>query len=390
MDRLRTQVGIVGAGPAGLVLGHLLTRAGIGNVILESRGRDHVERRVRAGVLEQQTVDLLDELGLGERMRREGLVHEGIELRFLGESHRIDMTALTGRAITVYGQHEIVKDLIAARVASAEPLRFDVSEVVLHGIEGDEPSIRFTHGDAEHELRCDVIAGCDGFHGISRPSIPAASLRTHERAYPFGWLGILARAAPSSHELVYCLHERGFALQSMRSPEISRLYLQCDPSDPIEDWSDDRIWSELSTRLGEVTEGPIVEKGITPMRSFVGEPMQWGRLFLAGDAAHIVPPTGAKGLNLAVADVRVLATGIERLLCHHDETALQGYSARCLQRVWRIQHFSNWMTSLLHRVDDDPFEYRLQLARLDEVCTTSSAATTLAGYYTGLPFAEAV
>ena len=388
MNRLRAQVGIVGAGPAGLLLGLLLTRAGIGNVIIETRSRDHVEQRVRAGVLEQQTVDLLDELGLGGRMRREGLVHEGIELRFLGESHRIDMTALTGRAITVYGQHEVVKDMIAARISSADALLFDVSDVSLHSIAGDDPSIRFAHDGAEHELRCDLIAGCDGFHGISRPSIPAASLRTHGRVYPFGWLGILARAAPSSRELIYCLHERGFALQSMRSPEISRLYLQCDPSDPIENWSDDRIWSEFSSRLGEVTEGPIIEKGITPLRSFVSEPMQWGRLFLAGDAAHIVPPTGAKGLNLAVADVRVLAAGIERSLCHKDDTALRGYSARCLTRVWRIQHFSNWMTSMLHRSGDDPFEYRLQLARLDEVCTTTSAATTLADYYTGLPFAE--
>jgi p-hydroxybenzoate 3-monooxygenase len=386
----RTQVGIVGAGPAGLLLGHLLKRTGIDSVVLETRSRDYVERRVRAGVLEQQTVDLLDELGLGERMRREGLVHDGIELRFGGESHRIDMTALTGRAITVYGQHEVVKDMIASRVASGQSLLFEVADVSLHGVESDAPAIRYTHDGAEHELRCDLIAGCDGFHGISRLAIPARVLSTFERVYPFGWLGILAKAAPSSQELIYCLHEDGFALQSMRSPEISRLYLQCDPSDPIEDWPDDRIWSELERRLGGVSEGAIIEKGITPMRAFVSEPMQWGRLFLAGDAAHIVPPTGAKGLNLAAADVRVLAAGIERLLCHGDGTELERYSARCLERVWRIQHFSNWMTSMLHRVGDDPFEYRLQLARLDEVCTSSSAATTLADYYTGLPFAEAV
>jgi p-hydroxybenzoate 3-monooxygenase len=386
-----TQVGIVGAGPAGLLLAHLLDRKGIESVVLEARSRDYVEARVRAGVLEQGTVDLLDEAGLADRLHREGLVHHGLELRFDGRGHRIDFTELTGgRAITVYGQQEVVKDLIAARLEAGGDVRFDVADVSLHDLESDGPAVRFRHEGSEHELRCDVIAGCDGFHGISRPTIPDAELRIYEREYPFAWLGILAEVAPSSEELIYCHHERGFALHSMRSPKLTRLYLQCAPDDEIEAWPDERIWEELRTRLStdggwELSEGPIVEKGITPMRSFVAEPLRFGRLFLAGDAAHIVPPTGAKGLNLAAADVRVLSEALGNWYANGDTHALAAYSDTCLRRVWRVQHFSSWMTSMLHRFPgDDPFEARLQRSQLRYVCASRAAATTLAENYVGL------
>jgi p-hydroxybenzoate 3-monooxygenase len=387
-----TQVGIVGAGPAGLLLAHLLHLRGIESVVLEARSREYVEARVRAGVLEQTTVDLLDSAGVAERLHREGLVHRGLELRFDGRGHRIDFAELTGgRAITVYGQQEVVKDLIAARMDTGGELRFEVEDVSLHDLESDRPCIRFSHEGSEHELRCDVVAGCDGFHGISRPTVPDDVLRIYEREYPFAWLGILAEVAPSSEELIYCHHDRGFALHSMRSPTLTRLYLQCAPDADIEEWPDERIWEELQTRLATadgdfvLEQGPLVEKGITPMRSFVAEPLRHGRLFLAGDAAHIVPPTGAKGLNLAAADVRVLSEALGAWYDSGDETGLDAYSDTCLRRVWRVQHFSWWMTSMLHRFGgDDPFEPRLQRSQLHYVVSSRAAATTLAENYVGL------
>jgi p-hydroxybenzoate 3-monooxygenase len=376
---MRTQVGIVGAGPAGLLLAHLLGRAGIESVVLELRSRAYIEQRVRAGVLEQGTVDLLIEAGLGERMQREGLVHHGIELRFGGRGHRIDFADLTGgRGITVYGQQEVVKDLLAAREAAGALPLFEVGDV---DVDADEAVVRFTHEGTRHELRCDVIAGCDGFHGVCRDAIPAGALTVYEREYPFGWLGILAEVPPSTEELIYARHERGFALHSMRSPTLSRFYLQCEPDADPDDWAEERIWDELSTRLAlDVGQGPIVEKSVTPMRSFVVEPMQHGRLFLAGDAAHIVPPTGAKGLNLAVNDVRILAAALAG-----DDARRRGYSDACLRRVWRAEHFSWWMTSMLHRFPGGHgFEEKLQRAQLDYVTSSRAAATTLAENYVGL------
>jgi p-hydroxybenzoate 3-monooxygenase len=380
---VRTQVGIVGAGPAGLVLAHLLHLRGIDSVMLESRSREYVESRIRAGVLEQGTVDLLVEMGVGERLRREGLVHEGIELQFGGERHRIHFTELTGgRSITVYGQQEVVKDLIAARLETRRPLLFE-AEVV--GVDPERAVVRYIHEGAEHTLECDLVAGCDGFHGVCRDSIPDGVLRETSREYPFGWLGILAEAPPSNEELIYAYHERGFALHSMRSPHLTRLYLQCRPDEPLDEWPDERIWEELRTRLGlpgwALNEGPILEKGVTGMRSFVVEPMQHERLYLAGDAAHIVPPTGAKGLNLAVADVHVLADTI----ASGDESQLERYSETALRRVWRAEHFSWWMTSMLHRVEGgDEFDARLQLSQLAYVCSSRAAATSLAENYVGL------
>jgi p-hydroxybenzoate 3-monooxygenase len=386
-----TQVGIVGAGPAGLLLAHLLRLQGIESVVLEARSREYVEARVRAGVLEQGTVDLLTEAGVGDRLHRDGLVHHGLELRFDGRGHRIDLSELTGgRAITVYGQQEVVKDLIAARLDAGGALLFEVDDVTLHDLEDERPIVRFRHGGSERELRCAVVAGCDGFHGVCRDAIPAGTLSVHEREYPFAWLGILAEVAPSSEELIYCYHERGFALHSMRSPRLTRLYLQCAPDDDVAEWPDERIWDELRTRLATddrwtLGEGPIVEKGITPMRSFVVEPLRFGRLFLAGDAAHIVPPTGAKGLNLAVADVRVLSEALGAWFGSGESAALDAYSDTCLRRVWRVQHFSWWMTSMLHRFPgDDPFEARLQRSQLRYVTSSRAAATTLAENYVGL------
>ncbi len=389
--RSRTQVGIVGAGPAGLVLSHLLAREGIESVVLEDRSRDYVEQRVRAGVLEQGTVDLLTELGLADRLHREGLIHQGIELRYDGQGHRIPFEELAeGRAITIYGQQEVVKDLIAARLDADGPLLFEVDDVSLHGIDSDEPSIRFTHEGADRELRCDAIAGCDGFHGISRPSVPDGVLSFNQLDYPFAWLGILAQVAPSTEELIYAPHERGFALHSLRSPELSRLYVQCDPGDSLEDWPDDRIWEELHLRLArddgwKLNEGPVVEKAIAPLRSFVAQPMQYGRLYLAGDAVHIVPATGAKGLNLAVADVQVLGEALTSYLQGGDGSLLDAYSDACLRRVWRVQHFSWWMTWMLHRFpDDDGFMRGLRRSQLDYVCSSRAAAATLAENYVGL------
>jgi len=389
---MRTQVGIVGAGPAGLVLAHLLQRRGIESVVLENRSRDYVEKRVRAGVLEYGTVQLLTETGVGDRLRREGLVHTGVELRFDGQGHRIPFDELTGgRSITVYGQQEVVKDLIRARLEAGAPLLFGVADVSLHGVDSPTPSIRFRADGQDQELQCDVIAGCDGFHGVSRDSVPAGVLTGYERAYPFAWLGILAKAPPSSEELIYTYHERGFALHSMRSPQVTRLYLQCDPDDELAAWPDERIWDELHARLATrdgftLTEGPVLEKGITGMRSVVLEPMQYGRLFLAGDAAHIVPATGAKGLNLAVADVWVLARGLAEFYRTGSAAELDRYSATCLRRIWRGQHFSWWMTSMLHRFrGDDEFGHRLQLSQLAYVTSSRAAATTLAENYVGLP-----
>jgi p-hydroxybenzoate 3-monooxygenase len=390
---MRTQVAIVGAGPAGLVLGQLLHAAGIESVVLEARSREYVEKRVRAGVLEQGTVELLEAIGVARRLHEEGIVHHGVELRFRGRGHRIALSDLTGgRAITIYGQQEVVKDLIASRLGTGAPLHFEVGEVSVDGFtQGAGPVVRFTDADGKQQaLEADLIAGCDGFHGVCRDAIPDGVLRRYEREYPFAWLGILAQVAPSSEELIYCRHERGFALHSLRSPELTRLYLQCAPSEELDAWPDDRIWAELQARFATedgftLHQGPVIERLIAPMRSFVVEPMRCGRLFLAGDAAHIVPPTGAKGLNLAVHDVTVLAEGIEAFYRDGSEMLLDAYSDTCLRRVWRVQHFSNWMTSMLHRPPDaDPFELELQLAQLDYVCSSAAAATTLAENYVGL------
>ncbi len=390
MSRRRTQVGIVGAGPAGLTLGYLLHRADIDTVILENRSREYVEARVRAGVIEQGIVDFLVETGAGKRLRREGLVHHGIALQFAGERHRIPLSDLVdGRTIVIYGQTELVKDLIRLRLETGLRLDFDVEDVSVHDLETERPLIRYRHDGHDEELECDVIAGCDGFHGVCRPSIPAGVLSEFSREYPFGWLGILAAVAPSNDELVYAHHERGFALLSLRSPELSRLYIQCRPDENLAQWSDDRIWGELQTRLGlegwTLAEGPILEKGVTGMRSYVCEPMRYGRLFLAGDAAHIVPPTGAKGLNLALHDVRVLAEALTAWVRDGDAAGLDAYSDTCLRRVWRAEHFSWWMTQMLHRPEgQDPFDLKLQLAQLRYVTTSGAATTSLAENYVGL------
>jgi len=388
----RTQVGIVGAGPAGLVLSQLLHLEGIEAVVLENCSRQHVEERVRAGVLEQNTVDLLNEIGVGERMNRRGLVHRGIELRFGGRGHRIDFDDLTGgKAVTIYAQNEVIKDLTNARLAANGQIFFEVEDVTVHDLELSTPSIHYRNGGRDKQLSCDFIVGCDGFHGVCRPSIPDGVLVTYDRTYPFAWLGILAQAPPSSDELIYCYHDRGFALHSMRSPQITRLYLQCDPEEDIANWSDDRIWDELQTRFDTPNEwklnrGQITQKGITGMRSFVVEPMQYGRLFLAGDAAHIVPPTGAKGLNLAVADVRVLARAIAEFYRTRRHDLLDKYSETCLRRVWKVQRFSWWMTSMLHRFQEaNPFDQRRQLAELDYVTSSRAASQSLAENYVGLP-----
>ena len=387
----RTQVGIVGAGPAGLMLSQLLHSQGIESVVVENRSRQYVEERVRAGVLEQGTVDLLTEMGVGERMKREGLVHHGIELRFNARGHRIDFADLTnGKGITIYSQHEVVKDLTNARIAAGGEVLFEVEDVSVSDLDSVTPRIRYQKDGHAYELTCDFIAGCDGFHGICRPSIPAGVLTEYERIYPFGWLGILAEAPPSSAELIYTYHDRGFALLSMRTEQISRLYLQCKPEEDINLWPDDKIWKELHTRFAsegwKLTAGPILQKGITGMRSFVVEPMQYGRLFLAGDSAHIVPPTGAKGLNLAIADVRVLARALADFYATQRQDLLHQYSATCLRRVWKVQRFSWWMTSMLHRFpDDNPFDRRRQLAELDYVTSSRAASQSLAENYVGLP-----
>jgi p-hydroxybenzoate 3-monooxygenase len=390
----RTQVAIIGAGPAGLMLGALLARHGIDSVILEARSRDYIEHRIRAGVLEQGTIDAMDEVGAGARMHAHGLVHDGAILRFAGRSHRIDFRALTGKAVMIYSQHELVRDLVAHRLAAGAPLELEVEAVELAGLETARPEIRYRRATGEPVvLACDFIAGCDGFHGVCRPSIPPGRLRVFEREYPFGWLGILAEVAPSSPELVYAHHDHGFALLSMRTPSLSRLYLQCAADEDLAQWPDDRIWSELSLRLAAdgfaLATGPITQRSITPMRSFVAEPMRHGRLMLAGDAAHIVPPTGAKGLNLAIADVRLLADGLAAFYATGDAARLDGYSEDCLRRVWKVERFSWWMTQMLHQFhepgDAGAFHRRIQLAELDYVTASHAAQITLAENYVGLP-----
>jgi len=389
---MRTQVAIIGAGPAGLLLAQLLHLRGIDSVVLEIKSREYIEQRVRAGVLESVSVDVLNDAGVGARLMREGLSHEGVHLRFGGRDHRIDLKALTGQVVTVYGQQEVVRDLVAARAATGRPLLFEVSDVAVDGIDSVGPTVRFRDADgAERVLECDFIGGCDGFHGICRQSFPSGALQLFERVYPFAWLGILADVAPASEELIYANHENGFALLSMRSPTVSRLYLQCAPDENLDAWSDERIWDELearlSTREGFVLErGPITQKGVTPMRSFVAEPMQFGRLFLAGDAAHIVPPTGAKGMNSAVADVCVLADAVGDFYSHGRKSKLESYSERCLRRIWKVQRFSWWVTQLMHRSDDDnEFDRRRQLAELDYLSSSRAAELTFAENYVGLP-----
>ena len=390
---MHTQVAIIGAGPAGLLLSHLLHLEGIESVVLERQSRDHVEARVRAGVLEQGTVDILIEAGLGDRLKREGLVHHGIELSFSGRRHRIDMSELTGgRAITVYGQNEVIRDLVDARKAAGGNVRFGIADVNISGIDSDRPVVRFSEAGQSREITCDFIAGCDGFHGICRQSVPAADLSLFDRIYPFGWLGVLVEAPPASEELIYARHDDGFALFSMRSPEITRLYLQCDPDEDIANWPDERIWEALHKRLESssdwrLAEGPVLEKGITAMRGFVAEPMRHGRLFLAGDAAHIVPPTGAKGMNLAVADIRVLSRALSDFFRRRATDGLETYSATCQRRVWKAQRFSWWMTSMLHKFPGvSPYDERVQLAELDYVVSSTAASRSLAENYVGLPF----
>jgi len=374
------------------MLSHLLHLQGIESVVLEGRSQEYIEQRVRAGVLEKTTADLLVESGVSARLQREGLVHHGIELRFGGAGHRIDFKDLTGgKSITIYAQHEVIKDLVAASVARGGKIFFDAEAVNISDLEGN-PKIHFQHNGESETLECDFIAGCDGFHGICRSAMPPGILRVHERVYPFAWLGILAKVPPASDELIYTYHDRGFALLSMRSPEISRLYLQCDPEENIAEWSDDRIWTELRTRMAtrdgwKLADGPVLQKGITPMRSFVAEPMRHGKLFLLGDAAHIVPPTGAKGLNLAVADVRVLTRALVDFYKDGKSDRLERYSDTCLRRVWKVQRFSWWMTSMLHRFpNEDSFQRHLHLAELDYVTSSRAQATALAENYVGLPF----
>jgi p-hydroxybenzoate 3-monooxygenase len=390
---MRTQVGIIGAGPAGLLLAHLLHLRGIDSVVLESHTREYIEKRVRAGLLEQGTVDLLDSVGLAGRLLRQRLVHHGLELLFDGTGHRVPMTELTGRELTIYAQHELIKDLVAARLDTGRPLLFEAAATGITGLDS-APAVTFVHNGQTDELRCDLVAGCDGFHGVSRPSIPDTAITAYDLEYPFAWLGILAQAPPSAEELIYSAHEEGFALHSMRSPEITRLYLQVGLEEKLEEWPDERIWTHLRRRLArrdgfELADGPILDRGITALRSHVIDPMRYGKLFLAGDSAHIVPPTGAKGLNLAVADVSVLAAAIDEWYSSGRDTALDAYSATCLKRVWRVQHFSWWMTTTLHRIPGaDPFTRQLQLSQLRYLTTSTAAATSFAENYVGLPLSK--
>jgi p-hydroxybenzoate 3-monooxygenase len=389
---VRTQVAIIGAGPAGLLLSHLLYLAGLDSIVVERSSKAHIQQRIRAGVVEAPSAQLLRDVGLGNRMDVEGLPHHGISLRFDGADHRVALTDLTGSTIMVYGQQEIVKDLVAAREAAGAQLFFEVTDVAVHDATSETPRLTFRDAD-DHpvEVDCVIIAGCDGFHGVGRTAIPVRAQQVYQRDYPFAWLGVLARTAPSHHELIYTYHEQGFALHSMRSPELTRLYLQVGPDEELTTWPDERIWAQLHTRLAAdgftLHEGPILERGITAMRSFVVEPMRYGRLFLAGDAAHIVPPTGAKGMNLAIADVRLLAEAIAAFLTKGDERGLDSYSERCLRRVWRAEHFSWWMTSMLHQFpDNDAFQRQLQLSQLRYTVSSTAAATSLAENYVGLPF----
>lgn len=391
MAKMKTQVGIVGAGPAGLLLSHLLHQHGIASIVLEARDRDYCESRVRAGVLEQTSVELLRASGVADRLDRESLRHEGIELGLEGRRHRIPFVELTGKAVTVYGQQEVVKDLIARRLHDGADIRFECGNVALLGFLDDAPCIQVEKEDAVDAIECDFIAGCDGSHGICRSFIPPRLSMLYEQTYPFAWLGILAEAPPSREELLYMHHDRGFALYSMRSPQITRLYLQCEPDEDLAQWSDDRIWNELQLRLGcddgwHPAEGLILQKGVTGMRSSVVEPMQYGRLYLAGDAAHIVPPTGAKGMNLALADVYYLAEGLSAHYAGEGDAKLEKYSATCLRRIWRAQRFSWWMTSMLHRLGHaSSFEHKRQLADLEYVMSSRAAASSLAENYVGMP-----
>jgi p-hydroxybenzoate 3-monooxygenase len=384
---MRTRVGIIGAGPSGLLLARLLHLSGIGCVIIEARARAYVENRIRAGVMEHGAVEMMRDAGVGARMDREGLLHHGVILRFDGADHRIDLTGLTGKSIMVYGQHEVVKDLIAANLAAGIPILFEVSDVAVHDITGAAPRVSFRHDGVAAEIGCDFIAGCDGFHGICRPAIPATAVAGFDRIYPFGWLGILSESPPPHEELIYASHDNGFALASMRSPTISRLYLQVAPDEDAANWPDERIWAELQTRLGHhLATGAILQKGVTAMRSFVAEPMQYGRLFLVGDAAHIVPPTGAKGMNLAFGDVALLSRALDNFYVSASETGLTGYSATALRRVWKAERFSWWLTSLMHRFEaHSPFERRMQQAELDYITSSPTGAATLAENYVGLP-----
>lgn len=392
---MRTTVGIIGGGPAGLLLARLLHRAGIDCVVLESRTREYVEHRQRAGMLEQGTVDTLREADAAERLHAEGMVHHGIELRYERERHRIDFPALTGgRTVTIYAQTEIVRDLIALHLADGPPLLFEAEAVAVEGAESERPVVRFRHGGREETLTCDWVAGCDGFHGVSRESIPAAASRAYAHDHPYAWLGILAEVPPSCEELIYARGERGFALHSMRSPSVSRLYLQVPVGTDPADWPDDRVWDELAARFaidGDWTleRGPITSKSVTPMRSYVHEPMRHGRLLLAGDAAHIVPPTGAKGLNLAVSDVRILARALTAWRSTGGTQLIDRYSEVCLARVWQATRFSYDMTKMLHaQPDGDAFDQRMQLARLRRITASRHAAAELAANYTGLPLPD--
>lgn len=390
---MRTQVAIIGSGPSGLLLGQLLHRAGIDTVVLERKSRDYVLSRIRAGVLEQGTVGLIDEAGVGARMHREGLVHDGFEVAFAGERHRVALTDLTGgRSVMVYGQTEVTRDLMDGRDASGAPTVYEAEDVALHDFDGPSPRVTWRKDGVTHELVCDAIAGCDGHHGVSRASVPAGAIRTFERVYPFGWLGVLADVRPCAPELIYAAHDRGFALCSMRSTTRSRYYVQCPVDERVEDWSDDRFWEELKSRLdpeaaAAVTTGPSIEKSVAPLRSFVAEPMRFGRLFLAGDAAHIVPPTGAKGLNLAASDVRYLADALIEHVRDGSEAALDRYSARALARVWKAERFSWWMTTMLHRFpEDEGFTARIKRAELDYLFSSRAALASLAENYVGLPY----
>ena len=386
----RTQVGIIGGGPAGLLLAQLLHQQGIASVVLESRPRARVEARQRAGLLEQGTVDALREAGAAGRLDREGLFHEGVLLQYAGQRQRIALTELTGGAgVTIYAQTEVVKDLIAQRLGQGLPLVFEAEATAIAGLATDQPVIHYTAGGQAHALHCDFVAGCDGFHGISRQAAPAGHFQTYDKVYPYCWLGIIAEVPPSTHELIYAYHPRGFALHSMRSATRSRLYVQCAPTDTLEDWPDERVWAELQTRLSTpgwtLNEGPIIEKTITPMRSFVTMPMQYGRLLLAGDAAHIVPPTGGKGLNMAVADTRQLFAALRAHYHHADDAPLRDYSAACLRRVWRVQEFSNFMTEMLHHnPEKSNFDQALQAARFQQLTTSEAAAQLVAENYVGL------
>ena len=388
---MRTQVAIIGAGPAGLLLGQLLHRHGIDNVILERHTPAYVLERIRAGIVEQGTVDLLNEIEVGARMQREGLVHDGTQICVGGVRHRIDFKALTGKVVTVYGQTEITRDLMEARAQAGAPSIYEAYEVSLHDFSGNRPRVTYRHDGKNGEITCDFIAGCDGFHGVSRRTVPPGAIKTFERVYPFGWLGLLSDTPPVSDELIYIRHERGFALCSMRSPTRSRYYLQCSLAEDVDAWPDERFWEELRRRLDDearrvLVTGPSLEKSIAPLRSFVAEPMRFGQLLLAGDASHIVPPTGAKGLNLAASDVYYLSQALDEFYRQKSTAGLEHYSARALARVWKAERFSWWMTTLLHTFPDSAFEAKMQLAELDYVFNSRVAATALAENYVGLPF----